>query len=84
MGEQKQVDNTPRRGNPSPESTYLPTHHQVLALLVPQVPSSRRCPPSLCPYSPFLLMTDLGTLDVRHGVAAGTQRLSASCYQKCL
>ena len=26
-------------------------------------------------------MTDLGTVDVRHGVAAGTQRLSASCYQ---
>ena len=32
--------------------------HQMLALLVPQAPSSRRCPPSLCPYSPFLLIYD--------------------------
>ena len=31
-----------------------------------------------------LYMTDLRALDVRHGVAAGTQRLSASCYQKVL
>ena len=44
--------------------------------------SSRRCPPSLCPYSPFLLRTVLGALRVRHGVVASTQRLSASCYQK--
>ena len=29
-------------------------------------------------------MTVLGALDARHGVAAGTQRLSASCYQKVL
>ena len=58
--------------------------HQALALLVPQAPSSRRCPPSLCPYSQFPLRTVLGALDVRHGVAAGTQRLSASCYQKVL
>ena len=52
---------------------------QTLALIVPQVPSSRRCPPG-CSYfsSPFLLMTVLGVLDVRHGVAAGTQRLSVS------
>ena len=58
---------------------------QALALLVPQAPSSRRCPPS-CPYFslPFLLRTVLGALGVRHGVAAGTQRLSASCYQKVL
>ena len=51
---------------------------QALALLVPQAPSLRRCPPSLCPYSPFLLKTVLGALGVGHGVAAGTQRLSAS------
>ena len=57
---------------------------QTSNLLVPQAPSSRQCPPSLCPYLPFLLMTDLGALDVRHGVAAGTQRLSACCYQKVL
>ena len=57
---------------------------QALALLVPQAPSLRRCPPSLCPYSPFLLRTVLGALGVRHGVAAGTQRLSALCYQKVL
>ena len=56
----------------------------ALALLVPQAPSSRRCPPSLCPYSPFLLSTVLCALGVRHGVAAGTQRLSALCYQKVL
>ena len=56
----------------------------ALALLVPQAPSSRRCPPSLCPYSHFLLSTFLGALGVRHGVAAGKQRLSASCYQKVL
>ena len=31
-----------------------------------------------------LYMTDLGALDVRHGVAAATQRLYASCYQKVL
>ena len=55
---------------------------QALALLVPQAPSSRRCPPSLCPYSPFLLMTVLGALGVRHGVAAGTQTLSASATRK--
>ena len=38
---------------------------------------------SYCPYfsSPFLLRTVLGALVVRHGVAAGTQGLSASCYQ---
>ena len=51
---------------------------QALALLGPQSPSSRRCPPSLCPYLPFLLRTVLGALGVRHGLAAGTQRLSAS------
>ena len=58
---------------------------QALALLVPQAPSPRRCPPS-CPYFslPFLLRTVLGALGARHGVAAGTQRLSASCYQKGL
>ena len=51
---------------------------QALALLVSQALSSRPCPPS-CPYfsSPFLLRTVLGALGVRHGVAAGTQRLSA-------
>ena len=54
----------------------------MLALLVPQAPSSRRCPAYLCPYSPFLLMTVLGALDVRYGVAAGTQRLSASATRK--
>ena len=32
--------------------------HQVLALLVPQAPSSRRYPPSLCPYAPLLLIYD--------------------------
>ena len=58
--------------------------HQVLALLVRQMPSSRWCPPSLCLYLLFLLMTVLGVLDVRHRLAAGTQRLSASCYQKDL
>ena len=31
-----------------------------------------------------LYMTDLGGLDVRHGAATGTQRLSASCYQNVL
>ena len=30
---------------------------------------------------PKLLRTVLGALGVRHGVAAGTQRLYASCYQ---
>ena len=56
---------------------------QALALLVSQAPSSRRCPAS-CPYfaSPFLFRTVLGALAVRHGVAAGTQRLSAFWYQK--
>ena len=35
--------------------------------------------------SPFCLyMTGLGALVVRHGAAAGTQRQSASCYQKVL
>ena len=29
-------------------------------------------------------MTVLGALDVRHGVVAGTRRLSGSCYQKGL
>ena len=48
---------------------------QALALLVPQAPSSRRCPLSLCRYSPFFLRTVLGTLGVRHGVAAGMQGL---------
>ena len=57
---------------------------QALALLVPEAPSSPRCPPSLCPYSPFLLRTVLGVLGVWHGVAADTQRLSALCYQKVL
>ena len=31
-----------------------------------------------------LARTVLSALGVRHGVAAGTQRLSALCYQKCL
>ena len=56
----------------------------MLALLVPQAPSLRRCPPSLCPYSPFLLRTVLGALGVRHQVAAGRQRLSTLCYQNVL
>ena len=56
--------------------------HQVLALLVPQAPSSRRCLPSLCSYLSFLLMTDLHALDVRQGVAAGTQRRSASATRR--
>ena len=55
---------------------------QALALLMLQAPSSRRCPPSLCPYSPFLLKTVLGALGVRYGVAAGTQGLSASATKK--
>ena len=57
---------------------------RALTLLVPQVPSSRECPFSLCPYSPFLLRTVLGALGVRHGVADGTRRLSAHCHQKVL
>ena len=55
---------------------------QALALLVPQAPSSRRCPPSLCPYSPLLLRTVLSALGVRHRFAAGTQRLCASATRR--
>ena len=54
----------------------------MLELLVPEAQSLCWGPPSLCPYLPLLLMTVLRALDVRHGVAAGTQRLSASATRK--
>ena len=50
----------------------------------PRGGSPRPSAPTYLPRPSCLYMTDLSALDVRHEVAAGTQRLSASCYQKVL
>ena len=50
----------------------------MLALLVPQAPSVSSLFVSIFVRPSCLYMTGLGALDVRHGVAAGTQRQSVS------